>query len=328
MNSNISPRPDSESKRANTPFQKGDKIDLIIIGSGPAGLTASIYASRYAISNLVIGKAIGGMAAEAIKIENWTGTKSISGAEWARQARDHVEFLGGKILNDSAISIKKVLEGFEVRILAGEIFYARTILIASGTEKRKLKVAGEDKFAGRGVAYCATCDGPFFRDKVVAVIGGGDSGATAALYLADIAKQVYLISNESKLRAEEAWQKEIAKNSKIEVILNNSIIEFCGDKKLELIKLRNSHKNRDDLQVDGAFIEIGADPADGITDNLGIKKNQWGYIEIASDCATNIEGVWAAGDITTGSNNFRQMITACSEGAAATNSIHQFLKKT
>lgn len=303
--------------------------DLIIIGSGPAGLTASIYASRYAMSNLAIGKVIGGMAAEAIKIENWTGTKSISGAQWARQAREHAESLGGVILNDAAISIEKISQGFKVESARGGVFQSKTILIASGTEKRKLNAAGEEKFAGRGIAYCATCDGPFFRDKIVAVIGGGDSGATAALYLADIAKQIYIITNEPKLRAEEAWQKEIAKNPKIKIIENNSVKEFCGDKKLEMIKLENLRKDGgNELQAGGAFIEIGANPANEITEKLGIKKNQWGFIKIAPDGSTNIKGVWAAGDITTGSNSFRQMATACAEGAIAANAIHAFLKKS
>lgn len=307
---------------------KTNKIyDLIIIGSGPAGLTASIYASRYAISNLVIGKTIGGMAAEAIKIENWTGTKSVSGAEWAKQAREHAESLGGSILNDAAVLIEKISQGFKIGTARSGVFQSKTLLIASGTEKRRLNAEGEEKFRGKGVAYCATCDGPFFRDKVIAVAGGGDSGATAALYLADVAKYVYLISNKPELRAEEAWQKEISKNSKIEVILNNSIKEFRGNEKLEKVALENKYKESRELPLDGVFIEIGADPADGIIKGLGIKKDERGYIKIAADGSTNIEGVWAAGDITTGSNGFRQMVAACAEGAIAVNAIHQFLKK-
>lgn len=301
--------------------------DLIIIGSGPAGLTASIYASRYAIDNLVIGKVIGGMAAEAVKIENWTGIKSISGAEWAKQAKDHAESLGGIILSGEAVSIRKNLEIFKTKTLSGENFNSRAILIASGTIKKKLKAEGEEKFLGKGIAYCAACDGLFFRDQVVAVVGGGDAALTAALYLADIARNVFVIARGPALRAEEIWQKQIAKNSKIEIIFNNAIEEFCGDQKLEKIKLKNARKGSKELQVGGVFIEIGTDPVDGIIKELNIEKDEWGYIKISPDGSTNVEGIWAAGDITTGSNKFRQMITACAGGAIAANSIHKFLKK-
>lgn len=302
--------------------------NLIILGSGAAGLTASIYASRYAIDNLVIGKLAGGLAAESIKIENFPGVKSISGAEWAEKVIEQAQSLGGKILNDNVISVEKAEGGFRIAAEKSGEFFAKAIIIATGTERRKLNIKGEAELAGRGVAYCATCDGPFFRDKTVAVIGGGDSAATAALYLADIAKLIYLITNEASLRAEEAWQKQIGQNSKIEVILNNTAEEFAGDKKLEKIILKNSYKESKELQADGVFIEIGYLPINGMISRLGIEKDERGYIKINQDGSTNTRGIWAAGDITTGSNHFCQLITACAEGAIAANSIHQFLKKS
>lgn len=301
--------------------------DLIIIGSGPAGLTASIYASRYAIDHIVIGKHIGGQAAESIKIENFPGIKSISGAEWSQKLQDQAENLGGEILDSEAVSIEKAGDIFKVATKLNGEFEAKTVLIASGTKRRKLGAKGEDEFAGRGVAYCATCDGPFFRDKKVAVMGGGDSAATAALYLSDIAEEVYLISIENKLRAEEAWQSQIKKNQKIKIILNNTVEEFSGEKFLEKAILKNEYSGSKELKIDGVFIEIGYLPSDGMIEKLGIEKNDCGYIKVGADMSSSISGAWAAGDITDGSNNFHQLITACAEGAIAANSIHQYLKR-
>lgn len=303
-----------------------NNFDLIILGSGPAGLTASIYASRYAIKNLVIGKVIGGTASEAIKIENWLGQKSMGGAKWAAQAKEHVESLGGVILNDAVKSIEKTQDGFKVETETNEIFKSKTLLIASGMERKRLKVEGEERLAGRGVSYCATCDGPFFRDKAVAVVGGGDSAATAALYLTDIAKHVYIIAR-SGLKAEEVWRDRVMSNNKIEIIPKNTIKEFCGKKVLGKVILNNEYKGGNELQIDGAFIETGANPTNHIIESLGIEKDEKDYIKVANNQSTNIPGIWAAGDITSGSNNFRQMITACAEGAIAVNAIHEFLKK-
>jgi len=301
--------------------------DLLIIGTGPAGLAASLYASRYAVDNIVIGKLIGGMSSESARIENFPAEEEISGLEWSGKMQGQVEKNGGVILADSVSLVEKTEQGFKIFTDVNGEMTAKTILIASGTERRKLGIKGEEEFRGRGVTYCATCDGLFFKGKKVAVIGGGDSAATAALYLADIAEKVYLIHRKDKLRAEEKWVEELVKNEKIEIILENEAEEFAGSEKLEKIILKNLYNGAKELEIDGAFIEIGSVPSDGMIEKLGIEKDEKGFIKIASGGETNVAGVWAAGDITNGSNNFHQIITACSEGAIAANSIHKFLKK-
>jgi len=307
--------------------KENKKIKLVIIGAGPAGLTASIYASRYAISNIVISKDIGGQASESFKIENFPASAPISGFDWSQKVAEQAKGFGAEIINDNVKSVEKTGDEFKILTEAGREFTSNALLVASGMERRKLKIKGEKELSGKGVAYCATCDGIFFKDKITAVIGGGNSAAVSALYLADIAKKVYLIHRRSNLRAEETWQKKIADNPKIETVFNNSVEEFLGNEKLEKVVLKNEYNGSKELYIDGIFIEIGYVPADGMLEKLNIKKDIRDYIEVASDMSTNIEGIWAAGDITNGSNNFHQIITACSEGAIAANSIHEFLKK-
>lgn len=297
--------------------------DLIIIGAGPAGLSASIYASRYGIKHLVVGGLLGGQISSTHLIDNYPGIEDATGFEFSQKFSNHAKKYGVEILPKIIKNIQKNNSDFEIEMEGGEKISAKTIILATGTKHRKLNIKGEEEFSGKGVSYCATCDGFFYKNKVVAVVGGNDSAAGAAVYLADIAEKVYIIYRKDKLRAEPYWVNLIEKNNKVEVIYNTNILEILGDKKIEKVIL----DNKKELVVDGLFIEAGSDPSFEFAKNLGINTDENGYIKINSDCSTNIDGVWAAGDITDGSDKFRQVITAASEGAIAARSAYNFLKK-
>ncbi|MFH1175317.1 MAG: FAD-dependent oxidoreductase [bacterium] len=308
-------------------MEKENVYDLIILGAGPAGLAASIYASRYLVKNAVVGSVLGGKMSISHKICNYPGVEEISGSELILRMKKQAEILGSEIFLEGIKQIKNTEEGFEIDTKSDKKIKSRRILIALGTESKRLNAKNEEKFIGRGVSYCATCDGAFFKGRVVAVLGGGDSGATAALYLADLAEKVYLIHRGGELRAEKVWQEEIKKRPKIEMILNNTITELQGSGELEAIVLQNEYNGSKILKLDGLFVEIGYAPADSIVENLKIATNERGQIKIKQDGSTNIKNVWAAGDITDGSNSFRQIITACAEGAIAANAIYMDLQR-
>lgn len=303
------------------------KIDLAIVGAGPAGLSASVYASRYGISNTVIGGVAGGLVTETHEIGNWLGEQKVTGFEFARKATEHVKSLGADIMPTNVDQIEKTKEDFRLFLSNGEKLEAKTVLLSMGTKHRHLGVPGEKELSGKGVSYCATCDGFFYKEKTVAVIGGSDSAAGAAVYLADIAEKVYLIYRKDKLRAESFWVTSIEQSEKIEVIYETNVKEIKGDQKVEEIVLDNPYKKADSLKIDGVFIEIGLEPSTDLTENLEIDLDEDGHIKVDADGRTTEKGIWAAGDITTGSNKFKQIITAASEGAIATNSIQKYLKK-
>lgn len=301
-------------------------LDTIIIGAGPAGLTASIYASRYALDHLVIGQLPGGMASEATEIHNWPGDKAINGFDLAQRMVEHAKDLGAEIIGDIVIDIKKEGDVFKVLTQNKKEFQSKTVILALGTERRKLNIPGEKEFFGKGVCYCATCDGPLYRNKTIAVVGGGNAGVGAALYLANLVSKLYLITNETELRAENKLHELVNKNPKIEVILGNGIKELKGEQKLKELILEQEHNGQTSFAIDGIFVEIGGVPPKELLEKIGVQTDERGYIKIGQDCSTNIEGLFAAGDITNGNNGFRQIITAASSGAIAQNSVYSYLK--
>ena len=216
---------------------------------------------------------------------------------------------------------------FSAELENGESIKSKAVLLATGTKRRKLNIPGEKEFFGKGVSYCATCDGFFYKNKTVAVIGGSNSAAGAALYLANICQKVFIIYRKSELRAEPFWVDLIKKNEKIEVIYNTNITEILGEEKLQKVKLDKENNGKDELEIEGLFIEAGSDPDIGYADDLGVETDEGGYVKIKSDCSTSAPGVWSAGDITDGSDKFRQVITAAAEGAIAVRSVFNWLKK-
>ncbi|MFH1392541.1 MAG: FAD-dependent oxidoreductase, partial [bacterium] len=276
--------------------------DLIIIGAGPAGLSAGIYAQRFNLDFLIIGKIPGGTALEAWQIENYPGFKSISGLELMRKFQEQ---LGQKIIQEN---IEKITKDFEVYTNKNK-YQSKTLILAMGTKTRKLGLPSEEKFLGRGISYCVTCDGPLFKNKIVAVVGGGNAALTGALELADIAKKVYLIHRRDEFRADPIWQEKVKQNPKIKIIFNAQVVKIKGkqvgvqnfEPLLEQIVLDNNQE----LKVDGLFIEIGTTPNIALCKDLNIKTEN-DFIITDKNQATNIAGVFAAGDIT--NNPLKQII--------------------
>ncbi len=302
------------------------EYSLVIVGAGPAALSAAVYASRYNIDNIMVGEALGGLAFEAHKVCNFPSEIAISGMELVQKMQKHAESLGSTLLLDKVVGIDKENEKFIITTAGGKKIIANTVLLAIGTTHRKLNLPNEEKYIGKGVSYCATCDAMFFRDKTVAVIGGSDSAHTASLYLADVAKKVYQIYRQEKFRGEPAWVDQVLNNKKIEPIFNTQVVELAGDEKLEKIILDRPYKNKKEILLDGLFIEIGTVPHQVLVNDLDIKTNENGYIIVDSAQRCTKEGIWAAGDITDNSNNFHQIITACAEGAVAAQDIFKYLQ--
>lgn len=292
-------------------------FDLIIIGSGPAGLTASIYASRYKLKHIIIGEEIGGQIMKASRIENWPGEESISGVGLTEKIRKQAENLGAEIVNIGVDAIEKTADGFKVVTDDERIFETKTIIFALGMKPRKMNLPKEDDFIGKGISYCATCDAMFFKNKDVVVIGGGDSAATAALHLAEFANSVQLLYKNGTKIFEPAWEERMLENGKITLESFENVLEIVGESKIEGIVYEIQGGQRKELKVQGIFIEIGSTPGAVIAKDLGVETDEQGFIVVRANQSTNIEGVFAAGDITTASNKFRQIITAAAEGAIA-----------
>ncbi len=290
--------------------------DLIVVGSGPAGMTAGLYAGRYKMNTLIIGEVSGGLAAEAVEVWNFPSHEKITGLELMKKMEDQVKKLGVDIKSETVKGIKKVDSGFSVKTLSKE-YSAKNIILATGREKRKLGLKDEGKFLGKGVSYCATCDAAFFKDKEVGVIGGGNSALTAALLLSRFAKKVYIIYRKDKFfRPIPRWVEEVNKNKKIETIFNAEVVGLEGKDFLEGVVLKEGRK----LKLGGLFIEIGATPASVLAEGLGVELNKYGFIKVNRKQETNVGSVFACGDIT--DNFLKQIITACGEGAVAAYGVY------
>jgi thioredoxin reductase (NADPH) len=300
--------------------------DLIIVGAGAAGMTAGIYASRYQLKNVIIGDLVGGLTTEAHKIYNWPGDPGISGFELTKKMADHVRQSEGEIISDVVIDIEQQPDAsFIITTKGGKSFTAKRILFTSGTKHRKLNVPREDELLGKGVAYCATCDGPFFKGRDVIMVGGGNSVISAALYLADVAAKVYVVCRGAALKGEPVWRDELIKRSNVSVLYETNIIGFVGQDKLEAVTLDKPFLDSTELKADGLFVEIGLIPQSELFKKLGGEVDQFGYIKVKPDMSTNLKNVYAAGDSTDASNNFHQIVTACSEGAVAADAIYKSL---
>jgi len=303
------------------------QFDLIIVGSGPAGLTASIYASRYQLKNVVIGKVLGGTITLAHKVENFPGFKAISGLELAQKMGEQVKGLGTEIIIDEVEKITKADSGFQIFAQSGKQFESQALIVATGTERRKLDIPGEEKYLSRGVSYCTTCDIPFFRDKVVALIGGSNGAVSGAVHAAAFAQKVYIIYRRDQLRAEPAWVEQALANEKIEVIYSTNIMEIQGDKsKVTGVKLDKPYQGKGVLATDGVFIEIGGVPVSNLLQTLGVQVSKAGFVDVDKVMKTNVTGLFVAGDFTDESQVLQQAILACAQGAIAAFSAFKYLQ--
>lgn len=297
------------------------EYDVIIIGGGPAGLTAGIYAKRAKLNTLLIEKTvIGGQMLLADVIENYPGLLEVKGFELAQKMEEQARKFGVEI----RFSEVKQVKSLEKKVfLEGEALTAKALIIASGAEPVKLNVKGEDKLIGKGVSYCATCDGAFFSGKEVAVVGGGDSALTEALYLSKIASKVYLIHRRDKFRAAKINQEKVLLNPKITVLWNTIIQEVIGEAKVEAILIKNVKTGKEEVKpIDGVFIAAGRKPN---TSFIDVEKDELGYIKVNEDMESSVKGVFAAGDCT--SRKWRQITTAVGEGAKAAISAEKYIEK-
>ncbi|NOQ55816.1 MAG: thioredoxin-disulfide reductase [Nanohaloarchaea archaeon] len=303
--------------------------DTIIIGNGPAGLSAAIFAARSDLKTMVIGEKLGGQAADAHLIENYPGFPSISGFELMQKFEEHAKTQGVEIIYTRAQKFEKDKKTQTFKINTGDNEYeTKTIILALGTTIKKLNIKGETEYLGKGVSYCATCDGAFFREKTIAVIGGGDAALSATLYLEGIAKKIYLIHRRQEFRGEPIKLKKIKESKNIELILDTVPTGISGEITVTALNTKNLKTGQEKkLKLDGVFIEVGSTPTTVLAKELGINLDEKGYIDVDPAQKTDIPGIFAAGDITTNSNYFRQIITAASEGSIAADSAFKFLKE-
>ena len=299
--------------------------DVAIIGSGPAGLTASIYASRYKLSNIIFGKVIGGEITGAHKVCNVPGFTDISGIDLGMKMYEHAKSLGGEYTAESIKDIKKENNMFTLISETGKEYVSRTVIIATGTNRNKLNLPKEDYYLGKGLSYCCTCDAMFFRNKTVVVVGGSSAATMAACMLSDIAKKVFIIYRGAQLRGDKTWIDDALSRKNVEVIYTTVVTGLDGKDKLEKIKLSKQYNGSEYLDVDGLFVEIGSEPSIDIPSKLGVDVDEKGYIKVLDNQSTNIDGVWAAGDCTNSMDNFKQVVVACAQGAVASNSIYSYL---
>ena len=301
--------------------------DIAIVGSGPAGFSASIYASRYKLSNIVFGKLLGGTISEAHKVCNYPGVSDISGYDLGIKFHEQAKDLGGEYSSEHILDIKKEGDVFRLVTDKEREYFAKTVILGIGTNRNKLNLANEEKFLGKGISYCATCDAMFFKDKVVVVVGGSNAATMAASMLSDIAKKVYIIYRGTELRGEPMWIEQVDAKENVEIIYTTVVIGLEGEEKIERIKISRPHNGSEYIETDGVFVEIGSVPNVDLANKLGLELDKSKYIKVNEDQTTSLEGVWAAGDCTSASNRFRQVITAASEGSIAANSIFGYLKQ-
>jgi len=300
-------------------FDPEKTYDLIVLGGGPTAIGCAIYAARFALDILVVGKIFGGLIATTHIVENYPGITSVSGQGFMEMFREHMVSLNIPYISDEIKNIEKNDDHF-VLYSFFQKFKAYTICIATGSERRKLGIPGEDELFGKGVSYCATCDGIFFKDKIVTVIGGSDSAAKEALFLAQHAKKVYIIYRREEIRAEPINKKRVYENSKIEIINNTNIVEIKGDNVVKSIIFDNGKE----FPVDGVFIEIGSNPLSNLAKDLGVNTNKKDEIIINRKSETNVPGIYAAGDVADAP--FKQAITGVAEGVIVAYSVFDYLK--
>ncbi len=300
--------------------------DVVIIGGGPAGLTAAIYAARGGLKTLLCeGKILGGQIVLSYEVENYPGfPQGISGMELIENFTKQAEKFGVEMSYEGITCITADRDCKSVNLTNGSCIKTKTIIIAAGASANKLGCPGEKKFTGKGVSYCATCDGAFFRDKTVAVIGGGDSAIEEALYLTNLVKKVYIIHRRDELRAIKILQDRVMKNNKVEIVYNHVVKEIQGDKLVNGILIENTKtKELSRLSVDGVFIYVGTTPNTEFIEDI-IELDEEGYIITDQKMETNIKGVFAAGDIRV--TPLRQVITAASDGAIAASSAQKYIE--
>ena len=298
--------------------------DVIIIGTGPAGLSAAIYAQRARLKTLVLEKEMvsGGQIINTTDVDNYPGLPGVGGFDLGQKFRDHAQALGVSIVQEEVVSIEDAYEYKKV-VTNQQEYITKTLLIATGASHRKLGVPGEEELCGMGVSYCATCDGAFFRNKVTAVVGGGNVALEDALFLAKMCRKVYLIHRRDAFRGAKVLQERVEETENIEILYNSQVTKICGNECVEEIEVQNSATNTTSaVAVDGIFIAVGILPNSRLVQGY-VPMDEGGYLIAGEDGVTKKEGVFAAGDVRT--KELRQVITAASDGANCIASIEKYL---
>lgn len=297
--------------------------NVVIIGSGPAGLTAAIYLARSGLKPTVIsGEKPGGQLINTDLIENYPGFESINGADLMMKTLTQAENLGTELIYESVENISRNDEYFKINLSSGDFLDSKSVLIATGASHRHLGVIGEKEFTNKGVSWCATCDGPMYKGKTVAVVGGGNTAVMEALFLSNIVEKVFLIHRRDSLRAEKIMQEKLFETKNIECIWNSEVSEIIGTKNVESIRVKNNKENSEStLKIDAVFIAIGTIPSSGFVKDL-LPLDSEGYI-ISNETKTEIPGIFVAGDIVSGS--LKQAIYAAGQGCLASHYIEKYL---
>ncbi|MFP3189055.1 MAG: thioredoxin-disulfide reductase [Sulfolobaceae archaeon] len=306
----------------------GETFDLIIVGLGPAAYSAALYAARYMLKTLVIGETPGGQLTEAGEVDDYLGLIGINAQDMIKVFNKHIEKYNVPVVLDHVESIRKDGDEFVVKAKRKGGFKAKSVILTIGVKRRKLNVPGEAEFTGRGVSYCSICDAPLFKNKVVAVIGGGDSALEGAEILSRYATKVYLIHRRDEFKGQPIYLENIKAKPNVEIILNTVVTEIKGDKLVKSILTKNVKTGETkELNVNGVFVEIGFEPPTDFARANGLETDAMGYIKVDEWMRTNIQGVFAAGDCTGMWLGFRQVITSAAQGAVAAHSAFRYLNE-
>ncbi|MCQ2474073.1 MAG: thioredoxin-disulfide reductase [Saccharofermentans sp.] len=298
--------------------------DIIIVGAGPAGLSAAIYARRAGMDTVLYeGEMYGGQIVNTPEVENYPAIAKISGFDFAQDLYNQAMNLGAVLEFDRVASIAKTDSGFEVTLDSGSKNTAKAVILAVGASNRHLGIAREDELLGKGISYCATCDGAFYKEKTVAVNGGGNTAVEDAIYLAGIVSKVYLIHRRNEFRADDVLVEAAKKLPNIEIVTPYSIESLLGEPKLSGVELTNKEDgSKKTIDVDGLFVAIGQEPK--TADFKDLVTLAGGYVDAGENCKTNVEGIFVAGDCRT--KKVRQLTTACSDGAVAALAAIDYIK--
>lgn len=301
--------------------------DIVIIGSGPAGLSAAVYASRAKLESLVIEKAMmsGGQVLNTYEVDNFLGMPGSNGFDMGMKFREHAESMGAKFLVENVKKIEEIDGNYRI-VTEKEEIETKTVIIATGAKHRKLGVLGEEKFSGKGVSYCATCDGAFFRNKITAVVGGGDVAVEDAIFLARMCQKVYVIHRRDNFRAAKSLTERLMELENVEIIWDTVVEEIKGEEMVSSILIENKKTGqKEEKKVDGVFIAVGIEPNSAEFKNF-VEQDESGYIKSDETGKTDKAGVFAAGDVRT--KMLRQIVTAVSDGANAVTSAEKYLLET
>ncbi|NYZ76657.1 FAD-dependent oxidoreductase [Candidatus Micrarchaeota archaeon] len=298
-------------------------FDLIVIGGGVSGLSAAMYGGRLGLKTLLIGEIMGGVMNFAHVVENYPGVETTTGVELAEKFRNHASKYSVEFKEEKVESVDKISNGFTFKT-SSAAYEGKTVVFATGSDVKKLGASGEKEFEGKGVHYCALCDGPIYQDKVVAVVGGSDGAAKEALLLTEYASKVYIINRGDSMRAESHNIQKLLSNPKITIIAKTCIAEIKGDKLVKSVLLDRAYNGKKELKLDAVFVYVGRVPASQLAASLGVKLSEKGEVITDKSSQTNVAGVFAAGDVS--NSSFKQIIVGAGDGVKAAYSAYMYLK--